>query len=108
MSKKDKGLELYRWSKEEFLSKKINDGRTLGWYKQHYRFNIKASFYISFLSLILVSYSCYKVKLVSDEQKTFITSTSGMVIQYEMTEAKQILLRNALNKINENRRNNRN
>jgi len=89
----------YKWDKSEVIIKKLENERNLSWYTIRYRRNINISFVLVILSLIMTTLACYKIKSTSDDREIFITSTSGDVIHYNMTEEKRKLLNNALNKL---------
>lgn len=92
----------YKWDKSEFLKTKIENNRNLTWYKKRYGRNLNISIGLVIFSFIIVSFACYNIKSTADDRELFITSTSGDVVHYEMTEKKRKLLLNALDEINRN------
>lgn len=98
--------DFYKWNKTELVKKNIEKERNLNWYKKNYRRNLNISLCLSLLSIVLVVFSLYHIKNLSSERETFITSTSGDVIQYEMTDDKKELLEKALQRIREKRNSN--
>lgn len=97
---KETRASLYSWDKQEHIERDLKNKRNLDWYMQRYRRNISISLGLMIVSFIMSSVAAYNIKLESDKRQTFITSTSGDVISYEMTENKRELLRRALKAIN--------
>lgn len=93
----------YKWSKSEELAKQFAKERNLSWYEKRYKRNLNLSLSLVVFSLIIASFASYNIKRVADQRMTFITSTSGEVVHYKMTEEKRMLLNKAMKAINEKR-----
>lgn len=76
----------YKWDKEKFINKKIDNNRTLSWFERRYRRNLTIALTLAGITFFNTCLSAYLFKAKNSEIKVYLTASSGKIIQYKNNE----------------------